>query len=210
MKPPFFFALLALALIGLVVYGGMNRQTATPAAAANPTAAYPPGREPMTLPPNYRETFDLYAIVDRPDAITRKIYIGPAAVETVAAGADLPEHTQIVVEAFAAARDATGNLLRDERGHLIPADLDPAIHVAELRSTWQIEDLAASSHVGGWNFASFDDTGAPFDEPLSDCFSCHDGASRRDFVFTQAELQRYARTGETQYRYCPAPGRVPC
>ncbi|MCC6803099.1 MAG: cytochrome P460 family protein [Anaerolineae bacterium] len=207
MKPPIFFALLALALIGLVVYSGMNRQpTMIPV-----TPIYPPGREPMTLPPNYRETFDLYAIVDRPDAITRKIYIDPAAVAAVSASEDLPERTQIVVEAFDAARDANGSLLRDERGHFIPADLDPAIHVAELRSTWQIEDLAASSHVGDWNFASFDDaTGAPFDEPLSDCFSCHDGASRRDFVFTQAELQRYARTGETQYRYCPAPGRVPC
>lgn len=203
MKPPIFFSLLALALLGLVVFTRMQRPMAVP--------AYPPGREPMTLPANYRETFDLYVTVDRPDAITRKIYISPAAVEALDAGEDLPERTQIVVEAFAAARDADGNLLRNDQGRLVPDALDPAIHVAELRSTWLIEDLAASSHVGDWNFASFDnETGAPFDEPLSDCFSCHDGASRRDFVFTQPELRRYAQNGTTQYRYCPAPGRVPC
>jgi hypothetical protein len=74
-----------------------------------------------------------------------------------------------------------------------------------------IEDLAASSHVGDWNFASFNhDTGARFDEPLSDCFSCHDGASRRDFVFTQPELRRYTQSGTAQYRFCPAPSRIPC
>ncbi|MFN8449522.1 MAG: cytochrome P460 family protein [Anaerolineae bacterium] len=209
MKPPIFFALLGLALAGLLVIAGMNRPPA--ASPVAPTATYPPGREPMTFPQDYRETFDLYVTVDRPDAITRRIYINPAAVAALRAGDALPERTQIVVEAYAAARDANGNLLRDDQGHFVPAALDPAIHVGELRSTWQIADLAFSAHVGGWNFGSFDDaSGGRYDEPLSDCFSCHDGASRRDFVFTQPELQRYAQTGVTQYRYCPAPGRVPC
>ncbi len=115
-----------------------------------------------------------------------------------------------MVEAYDAARDANGNLLRDDQGHLVPGNLQPEIHVIELRSTWLIEDLAATSHVGKWNFASFEGDGARSGEALSDCFSCHEGASRRNFLFTDAQLTAYANTGATQYRYCPRPARVPC
>lgn len=209
MKPPFVFLLLGLALAGLLVFAGVNRPPAVSQVA--PTLTYPPGREPMTLPPDYRDRFALYATVDRSDAITRKLYISPAAVEALRAGEKLPERTQIVIEAYDAARDRAGNLQRDAQGQLVPGALDPRIHMAELRSTWLIEDLASSSHLGGWNLAAFDiNTAAPNDEPLADCFSCHDGASRREFVFTRAELQHYAETGEPQYRYCPLPSRVPC
>ena len=164
----------------------------------------------MLLPADYRDTFALYAAIDRPDSVTRRIYISPDAVDAVRAGARLPERTQIVVEAYTAARDDDGHLIRDEAGHLIPADLKPEIHVAELRSTWQIEDLAASSHIGGLNFASFASDGTRTDEILSECFSCHDATTSRGFLFTSSQLRSYATTGETQYVYCPLPGRVPC
>ncbi len=216
MKPPILFLLLALALIGLVVVSGMTRET-TPAVpptaepTAEPTATYPPGREPMVLPANYRETFAFYAEVDRSDGITRKIYITPAALDAVRTGDSFPERTQIVIEAYAAARDADGKLLRDANGYLVPGDMQHQVHMGELRSTWLIEDLAASTHVGGWNFAALDDTtGAATGENLSDCFSCHDTASRRDFVFTRADLARYVQTGSVQYSYCPRPGRQVC
>ena len=154
MKPSIVFTLLALALIGLVVYSGMHREAAPEAAPA--ASLYPPGREPMVLPQNYRDNLVLYARVDRSDAITRNIYITPAALDAVRSGEPFPERTQIVVEAFYAARDSAGNILTDANGHLIPGEFDPEVHVAEARSTWLIEDLAASSHVGDWNFAAFE------------------------------------------------------
>jgi hypothetical protein len=209
-RPPVPFVLLALALAGLVVLSGMQRQTAPAQASVSQSTTYPAGREPMVLPADYRNTFALYAAIDRPDSVTRRIYVSPEAVDAMRAGARLPERTQIVVEAYAAARDADGHLLRDADGHLIAGDLKPEIHVEELRSTWQIEDLAASSHVGGLNFASFDEGGARTDELLSECFSCHDATASRGFLFTSSQLRRYATTGETQYAYCPLPGRVPC
>lgn len=208
MKPPILFTFVALGLAALVAYSGLTRP---PVETATAQAAYPPGREPMTLPANYRETFALYAVVDRSDDVTRKIYISPAAVEAVRNGAPFPERTQIVIEAYAAARDRDGKPLRDDQGHLIAGTMQSGIHAAERRSTWLIEDLASSSHLGGWNLAAFDaNTGEPNDEPLSDCFSCHDGAFRTDFVFTRAELARYAATGTAQYDYCGLPGRLRC
>jgi hypothetical protein len=214
-RPPVLFALLALALAGLVIFSAMRRAPEADAMAAQapvviPSTVYPDGRDPMVLPANYQDTFALYAAIDRPDSVTRRIYISPAAIDAVRAGTRLPERTQIIVEAYDAARDADGHLLHDADGHLIPADLKPEIHIAELRSTWQIEDLAASSHVGGLNFASFESSGARTSEILSECFSCHDATASRGFLFTNNQLRRYATTGETQYVYCPLPGRVPC
>src|SRR5450432_2674048 len=125
MRPSIIFSLLALLLMGLVVYSGMRREPALP-----PTPTYPPGREPMALPQNYRETLDLYAVVDRSDAVTRKIYITPAAVDAVRVGEALPERTQIVIEAYDAALDANGNLLRDANGYLVPGDFEQEVHMA--------------------------------------------------------------------------------
>jgi hypothetical protein len=209
-RPHILFVLLAaLALAGLVIVVGMQRQAAPAQASISQSITYPAGREPMLLPA-YRDTFALYAVIDRPDSVTRRIYISPEAIDAVRAGARLPERTQIIVEAYSAARDDEGHLLRDADGHLIAGSLKPEIHVAELRSTWQIEDLAASSHVGGLNFASFDADGARTDEILSECFSCHDATASRGFLFTSPQLRNYAVTSETQYAYCELPGRVPC
>ena len=243
MKPPILFSLLALLLLGLVVYSGMKQESALPAPIPTTTAipamqqtalaegamqppteaglavtptlyvtpTYAPGREPMKLPQNYRENFILYTIVDRPDAITRKIYITAPAIDAIRKGEDLPERTQILVEAYDAARNPDGTLQTDAQGHFIAGAMQDEIHIAELRSEWQIEDLAASSHLGKWNLDAFEaGTGTPRHEVRFDCFSCHNTAYPTNFVFTQAQLIAYANTGETQYRYCNQLGRQPC
>jgi hypothetical protein len=177
----------------------------TAAPTADATATYPPGREPMALPPDYRDTFVNYARVDRSDGISRNLYISPDSMAAVAAGQPLPEGTTLIIEAYFS--DGVGS-----DGRLSQDTLDPEIHMAEFRSTWRIEDLAASSHVGGWNFGAFDyDTGEVVAEtPLNDCFSCHEGAQRTEFVFSDWVLDSYAASGEVVYRYCPRPGRLPC
>ena len=207
MKPSILFSLLALALMGLVVYSGLTKRP-TPVAV---TPTYPPGREPMTLPQDYRDRLVLYAQVDRVDGVLRKIYISPAALDAVRAGQDLPERTQIVIEAYDAARAADGLLLRDAQGHLVPGTPQAQIHMAELRSEWQIEDLAASAHVGQWNFGAFDATSdASIRDGLNECFSCHQGAQSTGFLFTRRQLVAYAQSGAEQYAYCGQPVRVPC
>lgn len=222
MRPPVIISLLALVLMALVVVAGLSREpvsVAAPDAAASPTMLptiiparnTPTGREPMVLPDNYRETFVQYAQVDRSDAITRKLYITPAALDALRAGQDFPERTQIIIEAYDAARDANGNLLRDAAGHLVPGAFQPEVHFAEFRSTWRIADLAASSRVGNWNFSAQDyTTHAQTGEALADCFSCHTGADRTNFVYSHPQLDRYIATGTLQYHTCRLPGRFPC
>lgn len=219
MRPPFVISLLALVLMALVVVAGLRRETislAAPRASTMPTAvpistADPPRRVPMVFPDDYRETFVQYAQVDRSDEVTRKLYIAPEAIDALRAGRDFPEHTQIIIEAYDAARDAEGNVLRDADGHLIPGEFHPEVHFSEFRTTWRIVDLAASSRVGNWNFAAQDyTTHAATGEAIADCFSCHTGADRTGFVYSRPQLDRYLQTGEIQYRYCSLPGRFPC
>jgi hypothetical protein len=223
MRPPVIISLLALVLMALVVFAGLRREpvsVAAPAAANTsptmlptfaPVRNTPTGREPMVLSDNYRETFVQYAQVDRSDNITRKLYITPSALDALRAGLDFPERTQIIIEAYDAARDAEGNVLRDASGHLLPGDFDPRVHFAEFRSTWRIADLAASSRVGNWNFSAQDYiTHAPTGEALADCFSCHTGADRTGFLYSRPQLDRYLQTDTVQYRTCALPGRFPC
>jgi hypothetical protein len=221
MKSVVVVVVIVVALIGVLMYARMrpieiedeSLETAV-AVTLSPTAAatYPPGREPMMYPANYRENLVHYLTVDRGDAVTRNIYISPEAVEAALRGEMIPYGTITVIEAFDAGRDVLGRVQVDATGRLIPGELRvDEIHVGERRSTWLIEDTHANTYFDGWNFRAFDfNTGSPVDRDLNECFNCHDRAFRTEFMFTRNELYQFARTGQVQYFYCPFQGRVPC
>jgi hypothetical protein len=170
-----------------------------------------PLSDPMILPANYRETFVHYATVDRIDGISRNLYISPAAIMALENGDPIPERTQIIIEAYTALRDEEGKIVVDEDGHFIQDVLDPEIHSSEFRTSWQLADMHTTSRAGDWNFMAFQfETGEQVIHDIGGCFSCHEAAVRRDFVFTRPLLLAYAETGEVQYTYCPAPDRVIC
>lgn len=178
-----------------------NEQTTAP--TITPTHA--PGREPIEFPDNYRENLVLYATIDRADGISRDLYISPEAVDALENGERFPDYSVVLIEAFEADR-------RGPDGRLVRLDVDPEIHLAEARSTWQIADLAATSRVGDWNFGAFDARdGSVFGTTgLNDCFSCHEGASTRNFIFSEPLLEAFVSTGEVQYLYCRRSGRSRC
>lgn len=182
------------------------------ASLSQPEAPQEPPRETlMALPTNYQENFIHYATVDRVDEVTRRLYISPDALDQLELGEPLPDGARLVIEVYDVRRNLGGGLQSDANGHLIPTQLAGNIHMAEKRSTWQLQDLATSSRVGDWNFASFDqDTFVSTSENVNDCFTCHDTASRRDFVFSRPILDNYLRTGEVQHLYCNRPARAAC
>lgn len=165
---------------------------------------------PMTLPTDYRSSFIEYAVVDRPDGITRTLYISPESFAALQRGEPLPNGTRIVIEAFA----GTPN----DQGQLVAGDMIPFIHMAEKRESWRLDELHTSAKVGDWNFASFEsDTGVPSDpntpgENLNDCFTCHDSnaSPTRDFIFTRRDIDLFANTKTPQYILCNQPERIPC
>lgn len=171
----------------------------------------PPRSSAMELPPDYRTRFFHYLTVDRVDLTVRHVYIAPDALAAVQRGEDLPDGTQIIIEAYHARTDLRGNPLRDEAGRYLPAQIFPAIHMMEKRASWRIEDLATSIGAGRWNFETFDARRyAPTSENRNDCFTCHDTAFRRDMVFSQANLRAAALDGQTRYVFCNLPARGNC
>ena len=166
----------------------------------------------MAFPVNYREEFELYLVVDRPDQTVRHIFAAPQAVEASRAGEPLPDGTQIVIETWDARLTPLDNIARDDDGRYIAETMDANIHVMEKSSEWTIEELPSPVGVIDWNFASFDaGTMLPSAENRNDCMTCHDaGAFRRDFVFSQRLLTAYANTGNTQYLYCNRVDRNNC
>jgi hypothetical protein len=164
----------------------------------------------MTLPADYRTTFVKYAVVDRPDDITRTLYIDPESFAALQRGSPLPNGSRIVIEAFNGTPDADGRLT--------PGEMIPFIHMAEKRKSWRLDELHTSAKVGDWNFASFESaTGAPSDpntpgENLNDCFTCHDSSASptRDFIFSRRDLDVFASTNKPLYIVCNQPERIPC
>ncbi len=188
-------------LIGVLIIASQWEYAAVPVTVPTVVATYPAGREPIQLSTDYRIQLTHYATVERVDGVVRQLYISPQALEAVLNKTGLPDGTQIVIEAYRPLENTS-----DERR------LDPEIHVAESRTTWQIADLAASSRVGTWNFGAFDaNSGQPWPNAgLNDCFSCHESAATRNFLFSNPLLEAYARTNTVQYQYCARPGRAIC
>lgn len=164
----------------------------------------------MTLPTDYQTSFIQYAVVDRPDGITRTLYISPESYAALQRGTPLPNGTRIIIEAFAGTPD--------ENGRLAAGGMLPFIHMAEKRESWRLDELHTSAKVGDWNFASFEsETGVVADpnapgENLNDCFTCHDSnaSPTRDFIFTRRTIDIFANTKTPQYIVCNQPERIPC
>ena len=102
---------------------------------------------PIPLPADYRQNYILYAIVDRADNVTRKLYTSSAAIDAVRAGLPFPEDTQFVIEAYDDALDANGQPMHDAQGHLVAGAFVPEVHTSELRS-----DCKRDAQVSGSDF----------------------------------------------------------
>lgn len=199
---------LVMVMAGVFVLALLQADNTTPERAAAPTvsATYAPGREPIELPLDYRDSLVHYATIDRIDGTSRDLYISPQAIDAINNGLSVPERTLVLIEAFETSSEKGAN------GHLLRAAADPEVHVAEARSTWQIADLAATSRVGDWNFGAFDgrDGSVVTETGLNDCFSCHEGASTRNFLFSEPLIEAFIETGEVQYVFCRRSGRSRC
>lgn len=178
----------------------------TPMARAPSLLPRPPIGTPLRLhaPPDYRERLVRYAVVDRPDGIVRHLYVSRAAVEAVRRDEPLPVGTTIVAEAWTAARDGQGRLLRDAAGHLRPATLLPELDVRQKRAD-------VPGRPDSWASGRFDvATGEAVNANLAECWICHQSVSGRDFVFTRRALVRFVANGRVQRRDCGRPDRQLC
>lgn len=195
-------------LVAILIVASLTQTPPDDAPSVTPT---PTLSTRMTLVTDYRQRFVHYATVDRPDARTRRLWINPEALEGLQPGQPLPQGTLLIIEAFEVPSNVLGQPQVGPDGQLVRGDLIPSLHIAEKRPDWTFDDLHAASRLGDWNFGAFEpETGAFQPEGLNDCFSCHEGASGLDFIFSRPLIDRYLQTQRVSHRRCSRPGRLAC
>lgn len=141
----------------------------------------------VNFPARYQQQFLQYVTVDCPNSrIVRKIYVNPAAVDSLRKGEQVPSETVLLMETYSAQRDSDGLLQ--------PTQLNN-VFIREKRAEWQVNE-----NSGEWKSAWFSPEGRLLSSTQSSCISCHVMVRDRDYVFTLPALLEAAKTGQTQHQ----------
>jgi Cytochrome P460 len=167
----------------------------------------------VPYPRDYKTSLVNYAVVDRPDGLSRDLYISRDVIEALKRDPRLRElpvgalFALDVHSARARSRDPkTGAPIFEATsgGRLVRSKDERTLH------------LMRKIHPGfgsqNWIFGGFDPfTAAPLKLELpGDCLLCHQAAVVTDMAFSMALLRRFAATGAVQHSFCPHPGRQVC
>jgi hypothetical protein len=127
---------------------------------------------PLTVADNYRAWPTFLLNVQRSDsAQVRDIYINDVGA-TAEAGAPFPEGTTMVMDLFAAQKDAGGTLLTNDDGTLLKGDL-LKIFVMGKQTGWG-QYAESGLQNGDWMYAAYQaDRVTELTDPVSACFGCH-------------------------------------
>lgn len=145
------------------------------------------GPDQVSLPPDYENSFVLYATVDKRDRepnVVRVMYIDPDAAAAATPESPLPEGTRIVMAEYVAKQDGNGRTQFNREGRMIPTDVVSTIFVAEKQAGAGAEYDEALRN-GDWEFAVFLGNGSRKpDVNFNACRECHRQAVQADFTFS--------------------------
>jgi len=156
--------------------------TATLAIAIGATASALEDRT-LTLPADYKTSFDNYLISDRlgqEDQVI-SLFANDAAREGAKSGT-LPDGAVIVGEIYGAKKDADGDVIESSVGRRIPAELK-AIVMMERRAAWA-DQYPEELKLGGWEFEVFSPNGKNLGKDTAGCRECHSPLGEADFTWT--------------------------
>jgi hypothetical protein len=149
------------------------------------------GREKVAFPAY--QTHVLYDMFDQPDLKEiREAYVNPEALVGLRPGKPLPSGTVLTLPTFKARLDDKGELVRDPNGRLVRGNLDRIV-VMEKRTGWGAQ-YPEEIRNGEWEYERFLGDGSRDQRAdIPGCFKCHKPKSADDFVFTLAQLLKFAR-----------------
>jgi len=126
----------------------------------------------LTAPDNYRAWPAFLLNVQRSDAAqVRDIYINDVGA-TVEQGAPFPEGTTMVMDLFAAQKDAGGTLLTNDEGALLKGDLLKIFVMGKQPGWGQYAESGLQN--GDWMYAAYAADGlTELTDPVATCFGCH-------------------------------------
>ena len=159
----------------------------------------------LTLPTDFRDAMQHYAIVDRGDGRVHDIYVNDLALETWLAERRLPDGTVFAIESFAPHPEGA----RTDDGRLAKGESDHDVHVSMKSTRWEPSDaitttallFGAETDGGTWRMGGFDPRSGLVTRGLdiAECHECHVDRRAEDFILSRGLLDRYARSGEPAY-----------
>ena len=153
--------------------------------------------EDANLPANYRQSLTNFTTVDRVDTgQVRVLYGAQGALDAVKAGRPAPSGSVMVMEIYAAQRDAQNQLLRGGDGRLQRGNLTN-IFLMEKRTGWGAQ-YGPEIRNGEWEYAIFTPAGVRAENRNTQpCMTCHLPRAGNDFLMLPAT----ARENLSQIRY---------
>ncbi len=131
--------LIGLGVLAVIAAGAVGLRAAT---------------EDVNLPANYRQTLTQYAVVDRVDNGQVRVLFGtPAAIAAVRANQPMPSGTTLVMEVYAAQRNAANELVRGADGRLVRGNL-ANIFVMEKRAGWGAQYEKFNRTAQAWSIVA--------------------------------------------------------
>ena len=157
-------------------------------AAAGAAAGVYAATEDVNLPANYRQALVTYTVVDRTDNGQVRVLYGPqAAIDAVRANRPVPSGTTLVMEIYAAQRNAQNELVRGADGRLQRGAL-ANVFVMEKRTGWGAQ-YPAEQRNGEWEYAIFTPAGQRAENRnMQPCMACHLQRREADFVFSSPAM----------------------
>ena len=146
-------------------------------------------------------------------SLVRNAYITPAALAAFRTTGTLPAGTVIVMDQFAAKRDAQGQLLHDPQRRLIPGRAELVAVRVKLApgQTVASDQLPPGLRNRTWVYATFDPLSRQRDSlDNTVCSACHQQAASWDYLFTRPELVTAVQQNAPQLDRCDLAGRQPC
>lgn len=158
------------------------------AALALVSAGVAAATEDVQLPSNYKQALANFTTVDRTDnGQVRVLYGSQPALDAVKAGRPAPSGSVMVMEIYAAQRDAQNQLLKGSDGRLQRGALT-SIYVMEKRTGWGAQ-YATAVRTGEWEFASFSPAGErAANRDMTACQTCHVPRAQDDYLILPASM----------------------
>jgi hypothetical protein len=167
----------------------------------------------VPYPRDYKTALVKYGVVDRPEGMSRDLYVSRDALDALKQNPrlqELPVGALFALDVYSArsrGKDGKTQAARFEttaQGHLVRAKDERTLHL--------MQKIQSGASRQSWAFGGYDTlTGVPLKLQLpGDCVLCHEAALVSDMSFSMKLLKRFAASGAVQYSFCPQPGRQSC
>ena len=142
----------------------------------------------LTLPSDYKGTFDNYMVSDRLGQEDQVISLFANDIARTGARTDgkLPYGSVLIGEIYEAKADADGAIVESQLGRRVPAKLK-AIVMMERQEGWD-NQYADDLKVGDWEFEVFSPEGKNLGKDTTACRECHHPLTDTEFTFSYAHI----------------------